>query len=129
MVETEEKYDGLCFVPEDDDSAKIVYFSLKEGNNHGKPIENSCIGDMFHVVLFKHNKEDGEMVYDDTFEAIFSDPEQYGKNLLPNFYAFFVRKTEKSVKWFEEYMRDLMERTVLYQMRKIKDMAENIANN
>lgn len=129
MSETEEQYDGLCFVPEEKNDTRIVYFTLKDGNNGGKPVDNTSIGDMFHVVLFKHNEEDGEMIYDDTFEAIFSDPEQYGKNLLPNFYGFFVRKTEKSIKWFEEYLQDLLHRTMLSQISKMRDMAKSIANN
>ena len=123
------EYDGFVIVPENLEESKIVYFNLNDGHEKGNPIENSELGDMYHVVYFKMNADNTDIEFDDTFEAIFIDPVYYARLLLPSFYCMIVRKTDKSVKWFEDYLKDLLERAILTKLKKHKAALESIANN
>lgn len=100
-------YDGFYFLPpENDDEIGFRYhfFHLKDELAGGKPIENTKIGDRFHVAFFKRDEND-EPIFDDSFEAIFADPVEYTRNLIGSeIYGCFCRKTDKSEKWFEEYL-------------------------
>lgn len=133
MSDTEfpEKYDGFTIVPDDDDyeNSKIIFFNLNDDSKDGIPIDNSPIGDMYHVVLFKAKSEIKDVKFDETFEAIFIDPLVYAKRLLPNFYSLFVRKTDKSGPWFEDYMKTLLEALFLSNLKKHKDYLQSIADN
>lgn len=125
-MDAPKQYDGFTIVPDDDPiHSKIVFFELDEESKKGTPIENSELGDMYHVVLFKGENFD----FDETFEAIFVDPVHYAKRLLPNFYCMFVRKTDKSVKWFEEYLTDLLQRVMIKNLKNYKESLESIASN
>jgi hypothetical protein len=97
-----ETYDGFTIIPgdEDYDDAQVVFFNLEKESSEGIPIDNSPVGDMYHVVLFKAVPDIEDVKYDETFEAIFIDPLVYAKRLLPNFYSMFVKKTDKSGPWF-----------------------------
>lgn len=123
------EYDGFVIVPENSEESKIVYFNLNDGHEKAAPIENSELGDMYHVVYFKMNADNTDIEFDDTFEAIFIDPVYYARRLLPSFYCMIVRKTDKSVKWFEDYLKDLLERAILTKLKKHKAALESIANN
>lgn len=123
------EYDGFVIVPENLEESKIVYFNLNDGHEKAAPIENSELGDMYHVVYFKMNADNTDIEFDDTFEAIFIDPVYYARRLLPSFYCMIVRKTDKSVKWFEDYLKDLLERAILTKLKKHKAALESIANN
>ena len=53
--------------------------------------------------------EDGEFNFDDTFEAIFSDPVVYAKGLCgTGTFGTIIRKQEKTSEWFKEYLTDLI---------------------
>jgi hypothetical protein len=96
-------FDGLYFVPGDEDGQlEISFFTFNDEVNKGSPIENNAVGDKFHVALFKEDDE-GDITFDETFEAIFADPVVYLKGLAEmGIYGTFVRKTEKSQKWFDD---------------------------
>lgn len=101
-------YDGLIFLPngEDGDGQEFRYIKYKE--DFGPPIEGSGAGDKYHVALFSRDK-DGEFNFDDTFEAIFSDPVVYAKGLLgTGTFGTIIRKQEKTSEWFKEYLTDLI---------------------
>ena len=101
-------YDGLIFLPGDDveNSQEFRYIKYKE--DFGAPIEGSPAGDKYHVALFSRD-EDGEFDFDDTFEAIFSDPVVYAKGLLGSgTFGTIIRKQEKTSEWFKEYLTDLV---------------------
>lgn len=103
-----EKYDGIYFVPPDDDSKgmKFMFFDLSE-NYNGTKIDNTDVGDCWYIAFVKD--KDGSPVYEEHFEAIFADPMTYLRNLIgANRYGCIVRKTEKSGKWFEAYLDNLM---------------------
>lgn len=129
-MDTPKKYDGFTIVPDGEyGNSKIVFFELGDDAKNGTPIENSELGDMFHVVIYKFNKEQNDIEFDDTFEAIFVDPVHYAKRLLPNFYCTIIRKTNTSVKWFEDYLTDLFGRVILKKLKKHKEALESISTN
>lgn len=107
MIKAPEKYDGIYFIPPDEGSGvKYVFFDLT-GEYSGAKIGSTSIGDCWHVAFVKDNN--GSPVFDSQFEAIFSDPITYLKNLAgSNIYGCIIRKTENSTKWFEKYVNNLM---------------------
>lgn len=122
-------YDGFVIVPENLEESKIVYFNINDGREKGVPVENTELGDMYHVVCFKMNSDNSDIEFDDTFEAIFIDPVYYAKRLLPYFYCMVVRKTDISVVWFEDYLKDLFNRIIISKLKKHKEALESISNN
>lgn len=103
------KFDGLLVAPGGvKDTIIVSFFMFRDEKYRGNSIENTGIGDRFHVALFKKTK-DGTLKLDDIFEAIFSDPLTYIRNLVPlGFYGTFVRKTENSKFWFDNYTKRLL---------------------
>lgn len=127
-AKTPEKYDGFATVPDRElHESKIVFFNLDEESKEGIPIENSSLGDKYHVALFKYNATSFD--FDESFEAIFIDPLVYAERLLPNFYGMFVRKTDKSLKWFEEYLTDLLRRSMIEKLRNQKKILESCSTD
>ena len=123
----DEFYDGFMVAPDDEGNVDISFFELNNKYSRGNPIEGTEVGDKYHVILFKSNKEN-EMNFDDTFEAIFRDPVYYATSLLPKFYGMFIKKTDKTVEWFESFLQEVLIK-VLDQQKNVKEMAESIANN
>lgn len=126
-----EKYDGFTIVPDEEDfeNSQIIFFNLDDESKEGTPVDNSPMGDMYHVVLFKAQTETEDFKFDETFEAIFVDPLVYAKRLLPNFYSMFVRKTDRSGPWFEDYMKKLLEALLLINLQQHKENLQSIADN
>lgn len=124
---SDKKYDGFYFTPGDEeDELNLTFFDFKSEVEKGDPICNTSIGDCWHVAFFRRDK-DGVPYFDDTFEAIFADPQVYIKNLLgANVFGCMVRKTEKSKKWFDEYLSSAKTQI---EMIKVAAMAESIANS
>ena len=76
------------------------------------------------MAFFKRG-EDGHPEFDDTFEAIFADPAVYVKGLIgANVYGCVLRKTEKSQKWFDEYLNRAKSSVM---MLKVKGILTSIA--
>ena len=121
-----EKYDGLYFLPGDEDNELMIsYFDFKDEMAGGTPQEGTKIGDKWHIAFFKRN-ENGEPTFDDAFEGIFACPSTYINNLVgANVYGCMVRKTDKSDKWFEDYLTKAMRKLTI---NKLKLYAESIAN-
>ena len=99
-------FDGLYFTPGDEETDLVISsFRFDDDRNNAKPIGGNDTGDKYHVAFFKYNEEEN-FVFDDTFEAIFSDPITYVKTLTgSNLFGCILRKTEKSQKWFDEYVQ------------------------
>lgn len=118
-------YDGFYIMPgEDEGSLSLSYFDFREEFDKGKKIGGSEIGDMYHVIFFKQG-DDNIPELDDHFEAIFGDPEIYIKGLIgANIYGCFVRKTENSFKWVDDYLKSTLSRVTLL---KLKNYAKEIA--
>ena len=122
-----EKYDGIYFLPGDeDDELMISFFDFTKEMSGGIPQEGNAIGDKWHIAFFKKD-ENGEPMFDDAFEAIFGDPATYVNNLAgANVYGCMVRKTDKSSEWFDNYLTKTMQTVTMF---KLKKYAEAIANN
>jgi len=117
-----ENFDGFYFLPTNsDDEMRLAYFKVKEGVL-GEPLKTNSIGDMFHVAFFRKNKE-GFPVFDEEFEAIFSDPKVYVKNLIgSNIYGTFLRKSENSGEFWKEYLADTKAKC---KLNKVKTFIES----
>lgn len=106
----EENYDGFYFLPteseNDDDTLgmNLAFFRFKDEMADANPIESSDMGDKYHIAFFKPDEE-GYPKFDESFEAILSDPVVYINNLYgADIYGCVLRKTDKSEQWFEDYL-------------------------
>lgn len=123
-----EKADGLYFLPgEEDDELIISHWEFKPDSEFygGNPIDGNKIGNCYHIAFFRKDEE-GNPVFDEHFEAIIGDPEGYITRLTGcNLYGCMVKKTDKSAKWFEDYLNKAF---ASVRIKKLKQIAESIAN-
>ena len=125
-----EKYDGFYLLPPDNENEEgyiFQFFNLSKELSDAEPIDNSKMGDMFHVLFFKRGI-DGKPEFDDTFEAIFIDPVTYvSKTLMGSeIYGCFCRKTTKSGKWFDTYLNRVAKPVTMSKMiDALKSIAES----
>jgi hypothetical protein len=100
------EFDAIFFMPTDSNNIHIQSNVYK---NKGTPVENSIVGDKWHVILFQEDDEENEdeliIKNFDTFEAIFSDPREYISDLIKSgWYGIISRKTTTS----ETFYRDAL---------------------
>jgi hypothetical protein len=120
------KYDGFYILPGDEDGLKLSYFDFKDDFDKGEKIGGNEMGDMYHVIFMKPGK-DSLPILDDHFEAIFAHPETYVKNLLgADIFGCFIKKTENSWKWVDDYLTRTLARVT---MMKMKNYAKSISEN
>jgi hypothetical protein len=102
-----EEFDGFLFLPADDaaeDEDGIEFRFIKYKDYLGAPVEFTEIGEKYHVALFKQD-ENGDFQFLETFEAIFSDPLTYVRNLVGcKLFGTIAKKKENSTPWFNEYL-------------------------
>jgi hypothetical protein len=119
--------DGIYFTPGDEENELMIsYWNFKDENmNTAKPVNNTDIGNMYHVAFFKRD-EKGKPIFDDSFEAIFADPTIYVSNLAgANVYGCMVKKTEKSSEWFDDYLQKTMGHVKIRELiRSLKSVLE-----
>lgn len=128
-------YDGIMFYPVQEKTEEgkiynsglaIAQFRHAEHNElfGAEPIESSPAGDKYRVVFYK--AKDGELVKDEDFEAIFSDPEVYVKGLtgLPLF-GILVRKTEMTVKKFDNHLINIEKHFTIVLQNMLKAQGES----
>ena len=109
-------YDGFYFVPnpEDDDSTQFQYFTFNNAETRGLKVKGNDFGDLYHVILFKTN-DDNVPILDENFEAVFSDPIVYAKNLSDmSIYGCILRKTNTSPNWIKDYLTNYADRVKMY---------------
>jgi len=106
----EDNYDGFYFLPVENEKGddtlgmNLAFFRFKDEMANAIPIESSDMGDKYHIAFFKPDDE-GYPKFEDSFEAILADPIVYINNLEGTaIYGCICRKTNKSEKWFEEYL-------------------------
>lgn len=125
---TPNEYDGIYFLPGDTDDELVIHcWEFKTDTEYAgaKPIEGNQIGHMYHIAFFRKDEE-GNPIFDEQYEAILGDPEAYLKNLTgAGLYGCVLKKTEKSGKWWEEYLKRALSYVTL---KKLKTYAESIAN-
>jgi hypothetical protein len=113
------EYDGFYFLPGDDeDQMKLSFFEFDGKLADSKKVEsNNAIGDVWHIAFFTQN-DAGMPVFDDSFEAILGNPEVYIKNLCGSgLYGCVLRKTDKSVKWFNDYLNKVKNRVIIMKLK------------
>ena len=89
------EYDGFYFLPgEEDDELSLKFFQFDGSLAEAKKVDSqSKIGDLWHIAFFTKDEE-GLPVFDETFEAIFADPEVYVRNLCgTGLYGCVLRKS------------------------------------
>jgi hypothetical protein len=122
------EYDGIYFLPGDSEEELVIScWEFKTDTEYAgaKPIEGNEFGHMYHIAFFKQDANGGA-VFDEHYEAILGDPEGYIKNLTGSgLYGCLLKKTEKSGKWFEEYLKRALNYITI---KKMKAYAESIAN-
>ena len=125
-MHNEFEFDGVYFMPNDDDTMlEISYFNFKDDMAGGKPVETE-MGSWYHVAFFKEDEE-GQPKFDDSFEAIFACPKTYVNNLAgAGVYGCIVKKTDKSGKWFDNYLKKVLTSITI---KKMRSYAESIANS
>lgn len=113
-----EEYDGFYILPgEDEYDLNFAYFKFKD-KFVGTSIESSPLGDKYHVAFFKRDSN-GDPMFDDEFEAIFSDPTIYAQGLVgAEIYGCILRKTEKSGEWWEEYLTRAQKTCMMNKLKK-----------
>jgi len=113
------EYDGIYFLPYEDEKEEgllISFFDFKHDMANGEPIDGTAIGPMYHIAFFKSDEE-GMPVFDESFEAILGDPGQYIQNLTgAGVYGCVVKKTNKSGKWFEDYLSRTLKHITMKKM-------------
>lgn len=99
------EYDGFYFLPgNDDNELNFSFFKFTEKKYCGKPVDSTSIGDMYYVAFFRRD-DAGLPVFDESFEAIFADPTVYVNGLIgSDLYGCVLRKTDKSKKWWNDYL-------------------------
>lgn len=123
---SKDEYDGFYFLPGEEDDLNIAYFRFKDDVDFGLPVDNTELGDMFHVAFFRKDIN-GDPVFDEEFEAIFADPSIYIKNLIgANVYGCILRKTEKSNEWWREYLTKTQQSCMI---NKLKNTCQSILDS
>jgi len=113
------EYDGFYFLPgEEDDELAFSFFEFEGSLSNSKKVEShNPIGDVWHIAFFTKDEE-GNPQYNDSFEAIFANPEVYVKNLCgTGLYGCVLRKTDKSVKWFNDYLNRVKNRVTIMKLK------------
>lgn len=105
-----EEYDGFLFLPsedEDEETDALDFRFIKYKQDMGAPVDGTEVGPKYHVAFFKRDDE-GMLHFDESFEAIFSDPMVYAKGFVgQNVFGTIVKKMEKTDDWFKQYIADL----------------------
>lgn len=101
-------YDGFYFLPNNEDGLTLSFFEFEGEYSGGKKINsNNILGDIWQIAFFKKGDSD-KPLFDDSFEAIIGSPESYIMGLSgAGLYGCIVRKTDKSINWFNNYIEGL----------------------
>jgi hypothetical protein len=112
--------DGFYFLPgEEEGDLQLKYFSFADELSGGKKLGGNGVADTWMIAFFRKD-EDGSPIFDETMEAIFYDPKTYIAQLAgTGLYGCMLRKTDKSVKWFNDYLKSIKESfTILKSLNK-----------
>jgi len=96
----------------------LSFFEFSEELGNQKKVDSKNeIGDLWHIAFFTKDENDNPQ-FNDSFEAIFSDPVAYVKNLCgTGLYGCVLRKTDKSVKWFNDYLDKVRNRVTIIRLK------------
>jgi hypothetical protein len=121
-MSNEETFDGFWFLPCEEEGLNLSFFTFKDEYGGGTPIGGNQMGDNYHLAFFRENEE-GLPEFDDAFEAILGDPESYIKNLVgAGLYGCVVRKTTKTGKWFDDYLKSVVGSVIVDNVKSITNL-------
>jgi hypothetical protein len=121
-MQNDQTFDGFWFLPCDEEGLNLSFFTFKDEYGGGTPIGGNQLGDNYHLAFFKENEE-GLPEFDDAFEAILGDPESYIKNLVgAGLYGCVVRKTTKTGKWFDDYLKSVVGSVIVDNVKSITNL-------
>ena len=121
-MSNEETFDGFWFLPCEEEGLNLSFFTFKDEYGGGTPIGGNQLGDNYHLAFFRENEE-GLPEFDDAFEAILGDPESYIKNLVGSgLYGCVVRKTTKTGKWFDDYLKSVVGSVIVDNVKSITNL-------
>ena len=121
-MSNEETFDGFWFLPCDEEGLNLSFFTFKDEYGGGTPIGGNQLGDNYHLAFFKENEE-GMPEFDEAFEAIIGDPQSYIKNLVgAGLYGCVVRKTTKTGKWFDDYLKSVAGSVIVDNVKSITNL-------
>lgn len=111
------EFDGIYFLPGEEEGELVIsYFDFKQEMANAIQIESTQLGPKYHIAFFKRG-EDGMPEFDASFEAILACPKTYIENLAgAGIYGCAVKKTNKSQKWFEDYLERTVGRVTIHKM-------------
>ena len=112
------EYDGFYFLPgPEEGDLHLKYFSFDGALAGGKKLGGNGIADTWMIAFFR-KAEDGSPIFDETMEAIFYDPQTYITQLAgTGLYGCMLRKTDKSVKWFNDYLDKVKNRVTILKLK------------
>lgn len=123
------EYDGLYFLPDPKDPGGLLidYFKLKgKEYKSQKKLDSRPYGDCYHIILIEKDGN-GMPKVEEPFEAILYDPDTYIDNFLgTGVYGCILRKTDKSGKWVEDYLKKSNENV---KLQKLYRLAKSIVDN
>jgi hypothetical protein len=108
-------FDGFFFTPgKEDNELQLSFFEFNNSEfSGGVPLDTTSVGDTYHIAFFKPDDE-GVPIFDESFEAVFSDPQTYINGLIgTDFFGCILRKTTKSGKWFNDYLTKAKESVII----------------
>ena len=91
-----DEYDTIFFVPhpEDDNQVKLEIAVYKD---KGEKVGGTKLGDLFDIILFRFDDNEGVVVDLDRFEGILVEPREYVSRLVKqDWYGMVARKTTTS---------------------------------
>ncbi|NBP01208.1 MAG: hypothetical protein EBU90_13925 [Proteobacteria bacterium] len=94
-----DKFDAFFFMPgPEEDTVKVEGAAYKVP---GDPIDQSEMGNMYHIILFKEDAE-GNITNPDLFEAILIEPLEYVSRMITcDFYGLVAKKTTTSSEFIQ----------------------------
>lgn len=108
LVKSKNKeFDTIVFLSGDKEDTVQVQFNVYK--DKGKNIGGSALGDTYHIILFKEDKN-GNLINSDRFEAILICPLEYISSLIiQKWYGIIARKTTTSDSFVDQIFTKLME--------------------
>jgi hypothetical protein len=119
-------FDGFYFQPTGNDGVEFNYFLFNEEKDRGPKVDNSSMGDMYHIILWKSD-EIGLPEIQDNYEAILIDPVFYARQVTESnspSYGVILRKTTESFKFVESYL-EKFENSVKTAIEKIEELKKS----
>lgn len=120
---TEKPFDGIYFLPADEEKELELHFFHLKGEYESAVPEGK---DLYHIAFFDRG-QDGLPRFDAAFEAVLGDPTKYVTNLVgAETYGCILRKTNKSGKWWDDYLKRALQKITIQRMKTaLQSIAEN----